>query len=92
VALFDNAGPNNLHAEPTIAAARAGKHLLCEKPLARTAAESHDVWQAAARAGVKRLCAFNYRFVPGSSAIAAGLRSMYRPRTARPITEWKVPM
>jgi predicted dehydrogenase len=64
VALFDNSGPNNLHAEPTIAAARCGKHLLCEKPLGRTAAESHDMWQAAAGAGVKHMCAFNYRFVP----------------------------
>jgi predicted dehydrogenase len=64
VALFDNSGPNNLHAEPTVAAARNGKHVLCEKPLGRTAAESHDIWQAAARAGVKHMCAFNYRFVP----------------------------
>jgi predicted dehydrogenase len=64
VALFDNAGPNNLHAEPTIAAAQSGKHVLCEKPLGRTAAESHDMWQAAAHAGVKHMCAFNYRFVP----------------------------
>ena len=64
VALLDNSGPNNLHAEPTIAAARSGKHVLCEKPLGRTAAESHDMWQAAAHAGVKHMCAFNYRFVP----------------------------
>jgi predicted dehydrogenase len=64
VALFDNAGPNNLHAEPTIAAAKNGKHVLCEKPLGRTAAESYDIWQAAAGAGVKHMCAFNYRFVP----------------------------
>ena len=64
VALFDNSGPNNLHGEPTIAAAQAGKHVLCEKPLGRSAAESHEIWQAAARAGVKHMCAFNYRFVP----------------------------
>ena len=64
VQLFDNLGPNNLHAEPTIAAARAGKHVVCEKPLARTADEAYEVWQAVAQTGVKHLCAFNYRFVP----------------------------
>ena len=62
--LFDNSGPNNLHAEPSIAAAEAGKHVVCEKPLARTAAESYDVWQRVAAASVKHMCAFNYRFVP----------------------------
>ena len=64
VELFDNSGPNNLHAEPTIAAAEAGKHVICEKPLARTADESYDVWQRVAAAGVKHMCGFNYRFVP----------------------------
>jgi predicted dehydrogenase len=64
VQLFDNVGPNNLHAEPTIAAAEAGKHVICEKPLGRDAAESHDTWQRVEAAGVKHMCAFNYRFVP----------------------------
>src|ERR671919_1718603 len=64
VELFDNSGPNNLHAEPTIAAAQAGKHVICEKPLARTAEESYEIWRAVAATGVKHLCAFNYRFVP----------------------------
>ena len=64
IELFDNGGPNNLHAEPSIAAAEAGKHVVCEKPLARTADESHEVWQRVAAAGVKHMCAFNYRFVP----------------------------
>ena len=64
VALFDNSGPNDLHAEPTVAAAEAGKHVVCEKPLGRNAAESHAIWQRVEAAGVKHLCAFNYRFVP----------------------------
>src|SRR5690349_16371022 len=64
IGLFDNAGPNNLHAEPTIAAAEAGKHVICEKPLGRDAAESFDTWQRVAATGVKHMCAFNYRFVP----------------------------
>jgi predicted dehydrogenase len=64
IELFVNAGPNALHAEPTIAAAQAGKHVLCEKPLGLTADESHEILQEAERAGVVHLCGFNYRFVP----------------------------
>src|ERR671919_451779 len=64
VELFDNAGPNNLHAEPTIAAAEAGKHVICEKPLGRDADESYETWQRVQATGVKHMCAFNYRFVP----------------------------
>jgi len=64
VQLFDNGGPNNLHAEPTIAAARAGKHVFCEKPLGRTAAEAKEMWDAVEKAGVKHMAAFNYRFIP----------------------------
>jgi predicted dehydrogenase len=64
VGLFDNVGPNNLHAEPTIAAAEAGKHVICEKPLGRDATESYETWQRVEAAGVKHMCAFNYRFVP----------------------------
>jgi predicted dehydrogenase len=64
IQLFDNSGPNALHAEPTIAAAEAGKHVICEKPLGRDAAESYQTWQRVRAAGVKHMCAFNYRFVP----------------------------
>jgi predicted dehydrogenase len=64
VQLFDNGGPNAIHAEPCIEAARNGKHVLCEKPLGLSAEESHRMWQEAERAGVVHMCGFNYRFVP----------------------------
>ena len=64
IGLFDNSGPNNLHSEPTVAAAEAGKHVICEKPLGRDAAESYETWKRVEAAGVKHMCAFNYRFVP----------------------------
>ena len=64
VQVLINLGPNDIHAEPCIAAAQAGKHVLCEKPLARTAEESRQMLEAVGKAGVKHACAFNYRFVP----------------------------
>lgn len=64
IQVFDNSAPNNLHAEPSIAAVQAGKHIICEKPLGRNAAESKQMWEAAQQAGVVHMCAFNYRFVP----------------------------
>ena len=64
IEVFDNSGPNNLHAERSITANEAGKHDVCEKPLARTADESYEVWQRVAAAGVKHMSAFNYRFAP----------------------------
>ena len=64
VQLFDNGGPNDAHAEPSIVAAQAGKHILCEKPLARTAEEAKTMLDAVQKAGVKHMVAFNYRFVP----------------------------
>ena len=64
IQLFDNGGPNNAHAEPCIAAAKAGKHVLCEKPLARTAKESAKMLEAVEKAGVTNMVGYNYRFVP----------------------------
>ena len=64
VQLFDNGGPNDAHAEPCLEAAKLGKHILCEKPLARTAAEAKPMLDAVNKAGVKHMVAFNYRFVP----------------------------
>ncbi len=64
IQLFDNGGPNDTHADPCILAAERGKHILCEKPLARTADEAQNMVEAVQKAGVKNMVAFNYRFVP----------------------------
>lgn len=64
VQVLDNSGPNNLHVEPNLAAAKAGKHIISEKPLGRNAAECHEMWQAAKKAKIVHMTAFNYRFVP----------------------------
>jgi len=64
VEVVENLLPNHLHAEPVIAAARAGKHVICEKPLALDAAEAREMLTAVTEAGVVHMCAFNYRFVP----------------------------
>jgi predicted dehydrogenase len=64
VQLFDNGGSNDIHAAPCIAAAQAGKHVLCEKPMARDATEAKQMLEAVRHARVKHMVAFNYRFVP----------------------------
>ncbi|HSV31636.1 MAG TPA: Gfo/Idh/MocA family oxidoreductase [Atribacteraceae bacterium] len=64
IQVFDNCAPDDLHAEPSIAAMREGKHVLCEKPLALTAAEAFRMWRQAERSGVKHMCCYNYRFIP----------------------------
>ena len=62
--LLVNAGPNNLHGEPSIAASQNGKHVFCEKPLARSGEEAFSIFMAVEATGVKHMCAFMYRFVP----------------------------
>ena len=61
--------PNSLHAAWSIAAARAGKHVLCEKPLAATEAEAQDMFDAAEQNHVVLLEAFPYMFQPQTLAI-----------------------
>jgi len=74
--LFVNAGPNELHGEPSIAAAQSGKHVFCEKPLARSGKEAFSIFKGVETTGVKHMCAFMYRFVPAlrlaRQMIAAG--------------------
>jgi predicted dehydrogenase len=62
--LVDIASPNDTHAEIAIAAARAGKMVLCEKPLGRSAAEAQAMVAAVERAGVANMVWYNYRRVP----------------------------
>lgn len=64
VQVFENLGPNSLHASASIAAAQAGKAVLCEKPLARDAQEARTMLEAVEAAGAVNMCAFNYRFMP----------------------------
>jgi predicted dehydrogenase len=61
--------PNHLHAEWTIASARAGKHVLCEKPLAMNAAEAQTMVEACSSAGVRLMEAFMYRLHPSWEAV-----------------------
>ncbi|ANN20141.1 dehydrogenase [Amycolatopsis orientalis] len=67
VDLVDICTPGDSHAEIAIAALEAGKHVLCEKPLANSLAEAEAMAEAAAKAranGVRSMVAFNYRRVP----------------------------
>jgi len=61
--------PNHLHVDWTIAAARAGKHVLCEKPLALTAADAERMIAAAEAEGVLLMEAFMYRLHPSWAAV-----------------------
>jgi predicted dehydrogenase len=61
--------PNHLHAQWTKAAARAGKHVLCEKPLAMTAAEAEAMLEVCEAEGVRLMEAFMYRLHPSWLAV-----------------------
>src|SRR5262245_18166165 len=62
--LVDIGSPNDTHADIAIAAARAGKMVLCEKPLGRNAAEAQAMVAAVESAGVANMVWYNYRRVP----------------------------
>jgi predicted dehydrogenase len=92
IGLLDNLAPNALHAAPTIAAAEAGKHVICEKPLGRDADEGYEIWSRVAATGVKHMCAFNYRFVPAvrlaRELIDAGELGELRHFRGRYLQDW----
>ncbi len=64
VDLVDIATPNDTHPEIAVAALGAGKHVICEKPLARNVEEARVMYEAALSAGVVHMVAFNYRRTP----------------------------
>lgn len=64
VEVIDNSLPNDMHRDVSIAAIEAGKHVLCEKPLAMNSKEAKEMWDVARKSSVKSMVAFNYRFVP----------------------------
>jgi predicted dehydrogenase len=95
IQLFDNGGSNDIHAEPCIEAAASGKHVLCEKPLARDSEEAKRMLDAVTKAGVKHQVAFNYRFVPAIrlayDLIQSGqLGRIYHYRAVY-LQEWNLP-
>jgi predicted dehydrogenase len=64
IGLVDVVTPGNTHHEIAIAALEAGKHVLCEKPLANTLEESREMLDAARTAGTTNMVCFNYRRAP----------------------------
>jgi predicted dehydrogenase len=64
------ATPNHTHKEIALAAIAAGKHVLCEKPLALNGADARVMAEAAEAANVRHMTAFTYRFVPAMRYLA----------------------
>lgn len=67
--VIDVCVPNDLHAEISIAAAKVGKMVTCEKPLARTAAEAMPMIEAVEKAGVPNMVWYNYRRIPAVTLV-----------------------
>jgi predicted dehydrogenase len=95
VHLVDVCTPGDRHAEIAIAALRAGKHVLCEKPLANSVAQAQAMAQAAAQArdqGVRSMVGFNYRRVPALALarrlIADGRIGQLRHVRAAYLQDW----
>ena len=95
VELVDICTPGDTHAEIAIAALQAGKHVLCEKPLANSVAEAEAMADAADKAraeGVRAMVGFTYRRVPAlalaRSMIAAGRLGEIRHVRAQYLQDW----
>ncbi|MEI2270444.1 Gfo/Idh/MocA family oxidoreductase [Microbacterium sp. No. 7] len=95
VDVVDIVTPGDTHAEIAIAALEAGKHVLCEKPLANSVAEAEAMTQAAARAearGIRSMVGFTYRRVPAATfardLVAAGRLGDIRQVRAEYLQDW----
>jgi len=93
--LIDICTPGDSHAEIATAALAAGKHVLCEKPLANTVAEAEKMVSAASAAralGVRAMCGFNYRRVPAVTLmrdmVAAGRLGRIHHVRAAYLQDW----
>jgi predicted dehydrogenase len=97
VDLIDICTPGDTHAEIALAALAAGKHVLCEKPLANSVVEAREMVTAAAAAqtrGVRAMCGYNYRRVPAVALmrrmVAAGRIGTVRHVRAAYLQDWLV--
>jgi predicted dehydrogenase len=93
---IDICTPNFLHAPMAIAALEAGKHVLCERPFARNAAEAEAMVKAAEKAGRVLMCALQHRFRPDSQLLRTfvqkgDLGEVHHVKTGwlRQRTEWE---
>ncbi len=100
VDVLDICSPTHLHHEMALKAAAAGKHVICEKPLARTTGQAQEILSACRKAGVQLLVAHVVRFFPeyalAHAAVAEGQvgkpavirlhRGSYRPK--KPAGNW----
>ena len=93
--VVDIVTPGDTHAEIAIAALEAGKHVLCEKPLANSVAEAeamHDAAERAAARGIRSMVGFTYRRVPATTfardLVAAGRLGEIRQVRAEYLQDW----
>ena len=97
VDIIDICTPGDTHAPMAIAALQAGKHVLCEKPLANSVAEAEAMAEAARQAaarGVRAMCGFTYRRVPAArlmaGLVAGGAVGTLRHVRASYLQDWLV--
>jgi myo-inositol 2-dehydrogenase/D-chiro-inositol 1-dehydrogenase len=92
--IVDIASPNDTHAEIAVAAARAGKMILCEKPLARNLPEAQQMVEAVKQAGVRTIVWYNYRRIPAvtlaKQIIAAGKLGRIFHYRAKFLQDWTI--